>query len=164
MPLNLMQANAGTQGLRQPMGPPQTLPPGVPQPGPAMGAAPPAVGPTLGTPAGLASLSPSGYRGGPGYGRGGTDFSAFPGGAAPAQAAMAPGMSDQMIGAGGPPQGMPGMDMRPDLTTPANGSQNAFGPPMPNLTANPAGGFMPPTGGMQGPMPGGPPPGVGPRY
>ena len=39
----------------------------------------------------------------------------------------------------GPPQGMPGMDMRPDLLTPANGSQNAFGPPMPNLQANPGG-------------------------
>ena len=76
----------------------------------------------------------------------------------------------------GPPQGMPGMDMRPDLLTPANGSQNAFGPPMPNLQANPAGGFMPPTGGtpymepptntpmqappMQGPMMTGPPQGM----
>lgn len=109
MPLNLMQANAGTQGLNRPMQPPAQLPPGVPQPGPAMGT------PVTGSPAGLASLAAGGYRGPTpttSIGRGGIDFSNFPGAqngispmmappqpqlSLPPQAAMTPGMSGQML-------------------------------------------------------------------
>ena len=113
MPLNLMQANAGTAGLNQPMQPPMQLPPGVPQPGYPMGAPGPAIGQSPGQPpAGLSSLAAGGYRG-PNpvttIGRAGIDFSGFPGAqngvspmALPPQAGMAPGMSGQTL-----PQGMP---------------------------------------------------------
>ena len=104
MPLNLMQANAGTQGLNSPIQPPQQLPPGVPQPGAPMGQ----LGPVIGTPAGLSSLAAGGYRG-PNpvttIGRGGIDFSQFPGAqngispmGLPPQAAQAPGMTGQLLG------------------------------------------------------------------
>lgn len=75
----------------------------------------------MGTPAGLSSLTSGGYRG-PNpvstIGRGGIDFSGFPGaqnGVAPMglppQAAMAPGMSGQMLPTQGmrPPMPVPGM-------------------------------------------------------
>lgn len=156
MPLNLMQANAGTRKFNEPMQAPMQLPPGVPQPGPAMG--------VVGSPAGLASLASGGYRG-PNpvttIGRGGIDFSGFPGAmngvspmGLPPQAAMAPGMSGQMIG---PPQGLPGMDMRPDLNTLSAGTNPAGPPPLPDLVNG-----QPPAGAVRGLM--GPPTAIGQRY
>jgi hypothetical protein len=116
MPLNLMQANAGTQGLNQPLRPPVPLPPGVPQPGTPQGmpvGAPMGAMGTLGTPAGLSSLAAGGYRGAnpvTTIGRGGVDFSNFPGAqngvspmGLPPQATMAPGMTGQML----PPAPLP---------------------------------------------------------
>src|SRR5215204_2884262 len=136
---SILQANAGPV-LNRPLAPPQALPLGVPQPGAPMGGPAP-----MGTPAaGLASLPPSGYRGPnpvTSIGRGATDFSGFPGamnGVSPLMSAP----SGMPLGMGQPPQGMPGM---PDMNAPATGA-NAFGPPMPNLQVNPAGGFMPPQG------------------
>lgn len=99
-----------------------------------------------GTPQGLAALGPSGYRGPNNVntiGRGGIDFSGFPGAGGP-----------QMGGPpmGGPPAGLPGM---PNMGLPSTG-QNAFGPP-PNL---PAGGGPPPdmTSGVPPGFMNGPPP------
>ena len=65
------------------------------------------LGPALGSPVGLSSLAAGGYRG-PNpvttIGRGGIDFSAFPGAQngispmqLPPQATMAPGMTGQML-------------------------------------------------------------------